>query len=237
MNAVFITGTDTGVGKTVVTGLLGRYLLDKGLRVITQKWIQTGDGPADIDVHLKLMGRTKKDIRKYLPSIVPYRFKFAASVHLAARLENKKINPAKIKKSLRLLAKEFDFVIVEGLGGALVPYNGRKLLIDIAGELGLAVVIVVRNKLGAINHTLLTTEAIKSRGMKIAGIVFNSRQRKEGKIILEDNPRIIKALTGETIAGILPWSKNSKLLHRAFVPIGDKIRAELGRRGVNGRLD
>ena len=63
MNAVFITGTDTGVGKTVVTGLLGRYLLDKGLRVITQKWIQTGDGPADIDVHLKLMGRTNKEIR------------------------------------------------------------------------------------------------------------------------------------------------------------------------------
>jgi len=227
LNAVFITGTDTGVGKTVIAGLLGRYLLDKGLSVITQKWIQTGDWPADIEVHLELMGRTRKDIIKYLPYMVPYRFEFAASAHLAARLENKRINPAKIKNSFRLLAKEFDFVIVEGLGGALVPYNGKRLLIDIAKELGLTVVIVVNNRLGAINHTLLTVEAIKSRAMKIAGIVFNSRQRKEDKIILEDNPRIIKALTGETIAGILPWSKNRESLHKAFVPIGDRICAGL----------
>jgi dethiobiotin synthetase len=226
LNAVFITGTDTGVGKTVVAGLLGRYLLDKGLRAITQKWVQTG-GTADIDVHLKLMDRTKKDIIKYLPYMMPYRFKFAASAHLAARLENKRIEPAKIKNSFRLLAKEFDFVIVEGLGGALVPYNGRKLLTDIVGELGLAVVIVAENKLGAINHTLLTAEAIKSRAMKIAGIVFNTRSRRENKIVLEDNPRIIKLLTAERIAGVLPWSKNNKLLHRAFAPIGDKICAGL----------
>jgi len=224
MKAVFVTGTDTGVGKTVVCGLLARYLLDMGCSVITQKWIQTGsdDFPEDITAHLRLMGREKKDIEEYLPFMSPYTFGLAASPHLAAEAERGKIDTAKIKDSFRKLSREFDTVIVEGIGGALVPFNRKKLVIDIAKELDLPVIIVAKNKLGAINHTLLTVEAVRNRNMKISGIIFNSDEN-EDKIIADDNPEIIKALTNERILGTLPWLKEQDLLHKAFGPIGDNI--------------
>ena len=225
MKAVFITGTDTGVGKTIVCGLLARYLLGKSCNVITQKWIQTGTKgfPPDITTHLKLMGRTKADIKEHLPDIIPYKFQLPASAHLAAAAEKKRISSSKIKNCFKRLSDNFDFVIVEGIGGALVPFNRKELVIDIAKELNLPVIIVAKNKLGTINHTLLTIEAIKKRGLKLLGIIFNSDSEKENKSILEDNPKIIKALTGETILGKLPWLDDKNLLHEAFKPTGKKI--------------
>lgn len=236
MKAVFVTGTDTDVGKTVVCGLLGRCLLDKGHSVITQKWIQTGASgfPTDIAVHLKLMGRKKEDIEKYLSDITPYRFRFAASPHLSAGLEKKKVNTTRIKNSFKILSKKFDFLIVEGIGGALVPLSMKKLVIDIAKELNLPVLIVAKNKLGAINHTLLTIEAVRARDMRILGIIFNSQHKKDNVIILKDNPQIIKTLTGEKMLGNLPWLKNWDLLHKVFKPIGDKVFTELTGKLQNG---
>ena len=229
MKAVFITATDTEAGKTVVCGLLGRFLLEKGYNVITQKWIQTGSPgfTPDIMTHLKLMKKKKKDIEKYLPYMAPYTFKLPASAHLAARSENKIVNAAKIKNCLRTLTKQFDYVIAEGIGGALVPFNKKKCVIDIAKDLDLPVIIVAKNKLGAINHTLLTIEALESRKMKILGIIFNGSPGKEKKIILEDNPKIIRTLTGEKLLGNLPWSTNQNQLYKAFEPIGNKILKEM----------
>jgi len=229
MKAVFITGTDTEVGKTVICGLLANYLLSKGRTVITQKWIQTGSEnfPPDIAVHLDLMGKNKSDIEDYLPYIVPYAFRLPASPHLAAALEKKQIDAAKIKKSFQRLSKEFEFVIVEGIGGALVPFNEKELVIDIAQQMALPVIIVAANKLGAINHTLLTIEALKARGINILGVIFNAQNEMQDKIVLEDNPQIIKTLTGEKIFGILPWSKDRRLLCEAFEPIGSDILREL----------
>lgn len=227
--AVFVTGIDTGVGKTVVCGLLARYLSDKGCRVITQKWVQTGSAgfPKDIDIHLRLMGRSRRQISDYLSYAAPYNFKFASSPHLAARLQKKRINPARIKSSFRLLSKEFDFVIVEGTGGALVPLDEKTLVIDMAEELNLPVLIVAKNRLGAINHTLLTIEAVRARHMKILGIIFNSSYRNENKVILNDNPKIIRALADEAILGNLSWLKDRDSLYKAFLPIGQRIFAKL----------
>ena len=207
MRGVFITGTDTGAGKTVVTGLLARFLSDMGYSVITQKWIETGSRgfPQDIAAHLRFMRRRREDIKDCLSLISPYNFRFASSPHLAARLERKKISAGKIKRSFRVLQDKFDFVIVEGIGGALVPYKRKRLVIDIAKELKLPVLIVVDNRLGAINHTLLTVEALKKRGIKIIGIVFNNRDKRTDKVIAKDNIRTIKRLTGEKILGVLPW--------------------------------
>ncbi len=236
ISSVFITGTDTEVGKTVVTGLLAGYLFEKGYKVITQKWIQTGsvDFPADIDAHLKFMKLTKNYISDYLSHVSPYTFKFPSSPHLAAKLEKREINAAKIKKSYQVLSKQFDSVVAEGIGGALVPFNSKALVIDIAAELDLPVIIVAGNKLGAINHTLLTVEAVRARKMKILGIVFNSLSEDEDKVILEDNPGIVKSLTGEKILGCLPYSKDVDLLYNAFAPIGDRVLAELIRNLCNG---
>ncbi len=225
MKGIFVCGTDTGVGKTIITGLLGRYLLDKGHNVITQKWIETGCPGTlalDIKLHLKIMHRKGNDLKEYLRLISPYTFKVASSPHLASKIEHKIINTNKIIKSFRLLSHHFDFVIAEGIGGALVPFDKKHLVIDTAKDLDLPVLVVARNKLGAINHTLLTIESLKKRKMKILGIIF-SNLKKEDKRIIEDNPLIIKALTKQKVFGVLPWIERYDELYARFIPIGNRI--------------
>ena len=107
--AIFITGTDTGVGKTLVTGLLGRFLSERGTRTITQKWIQTGCNgfSEDIEAHLRLMRKDKKDIEGYLGDVALYVLELPASPHLAAYLEKMEINMDAIEKAFRRLEKDF----------------------------------------------------------------------------------------------------------------------------------
>ncbi len=225
MSGIFITATDTGAGKTIVTGLLARYLLEKGHTVITQKWVQTGCKEfmsTDIGEHLKIMGREKNDIKPYLGYVLPYMFKKAASPHLASSIENKRINPDRIIKSYRILFSEFDFVIAEGIGGALVPIDKKRLVIDIVKKLDLAVLIVVLNKLGAINHTLLTIEVLKKRNIKVLGVLFNNLDN-EDRAVLKDNPLIVKALSRERIFGAINRRGSLRRLYREFMPIGKRI--------------
>ncbi len=225
INVIFIAGTDTGAGKTLITGLLGRYLMDRGQRVVTQKWVQTGRkalSGTDLAIHLKLMDRSAEDFGDSLPLMALYSFRSASSPHLAARLENRKINPAKIERSVKELSRRFDFVIIEGTGGLLVPLGGRTLLIDIVKNLRIPVLVVVKNSLGAINHALLSIEALKARKIPIIGIVFNNLS-KEKKVILDDNRRIIEKISRVKVLGELPRSYNMKMLKKRFKAIGDKI--------------
>ncbi len=230
MRGIFVTGTDTGVGKTIVTGLLAKFLNDKGYRVITQKWVETGSigFSKDVSLHLKLADKRKKEFKNYLSDISPYTFKFPSSPHLASSLERRKISTERIKKSFGSLQKTFDFVMVEGIGGALVPLNRRKLVIDVAKELNLPALVVVGNKLGAINHTLLTIEALKARKMRIVGVVFNNlNDNKENNIILKDNPKIIEVISGQKSSGSLLWTKDTDRLCKSFKKIGKKILSNL----------
>lgn len=223
MKGIFVSGTDTGSGKSVVTGLLAKYLREKGCKVITQKWVQTGSRfSADINLHLKIMGVSKGAIRECRDCVCPYIFKLPASPHLAAKAENKKINIARIKQAYKSLSSKFDTVIVESTGGALVPVNEKRLVIDIAKELGLPVLIVAQNKLGALNHILMTVEVLKQRKMKILGIVFNNCPG-QNKLVLQDNPEIIRKITKQKILGVLPWEKRRDLLYKKFLPIAEKI--------------
>jgi len=223
MKGIFVTGTDTGSGKSTVTGLLAKYLRGKGDKVITQKWVQTGSRfSADINLHLKIMGVSKNEIKEHLDCVCPYIFKLPASPHLAAKAENKKINIARIKQSFKSLSSKFDFVIVEGIGGALVPVDEKRLVIDIANELGLPVLVVGQNKIGAINHILMTIEVLKQRKMKILGIVFNNCPG-QNKLVLQDNPEIVRKITKQKILGVLPRQKRLDLLYKKFLPIAAKI--------------
>jgi len=209
MTSLFVCGTDTGVGKTIITGLLAKTFIDEGYSVITQKWVQTGSKgfPQDIATHLKLMGKSKKYVDRLMDLVCPYVFKYPASPHLSAKLERKKIEVRKIKKAYKKLCDIFDIVIVEGVGGALVPLNDKTLLLDVVKELKIPVVLVVGNKLGAINHSLLTAEAIKKRGLKIVGVVFNEMERS-GRKIKKDNADIVMRCLGLKGPVILPYSKN-----------------------------
>ena len=227
MKGIFITGTDTGVGKTLVTGLLGRYLLDKGYDCITQKWVETGTigFSKDVDRHLKLMGRKRRDVKDLMEHISPYNFQFPSSPHLAADLEEGRICEHKIRESFQFLSKRFDRVLVEGAGGALVPYKEDRFLIDIAKDLSLPVLIVAGNRLGAINHTLMTVEALKKRGMYIMGIVFNSIDIGANRNIIHDNIDTIKRFSGVDNTALLPFLPEGRPSKRT-IDIFDNIFKE-----------
>lgn len=175
MNVIFVAGTDTGVGKTVITKLLAGHLAKRGYEVATQKWIETG----------------------VTKSRAVYSFKLAASPHLAAKVEGRTINIKKIKGALKNLSKKHDLVIVEGTGGLLVPVTEKILLIDLIKELKIPVLLVAANRIGTINHTLLSIEALKKRKIKLLGVVLNSISKKGNALISEDNSRIVKKMIGK----------------------------------------
>lgn len=224
--SIFITGTDTGVGKTVITGLLGRFLSEKGIKTVTQKWVQTGCAhfSEDITIHMKLMGKGKNEFEKYFQDMAPYILEFPSSPHLAAGLEKKHIDIERIEKSFLSLQKDFDVVLVEGSGGLMVPVDDKTMMIDIARSLSLPVLVVAGNRLGAINQTALTVDALKRRNMKTLGVIFNQLSRGQNELILKDNPRIVEKLTGVEILGELPFSENIKDLYGSFRPIAERLK-------------
>jgi dethiobiotin synthetase len=227
MKTIFVAGTDTGVGKSLITGLLARQFTLAGKRVVTQKWVETGRTgfSKDIDIHLKLMNKTRRDYAGYLNEMTPYVFKFSASPHLAASVEKRPVNIDRIKRSFKYLSRHFDITIVEGSGGLLVPINRRTLLIDVVRELNMPVLLVAGNRLGAINHTLLSIEALKARHMKILGVVFNAVSEYRNKTIIKDNPKIVKNFLNVDILGSLPYTRNRPALYRRFNQLGKRIAA------------
>lgn len=223
---LFIAGTDTNIGKSVVTGLLARFLLGQGYSVVTQKWVQTGaaeNSPGDIDIHLRLMEKDGKEYRQYLPLMLPYSFPLPSSPHLAARLAKRKINPDQLIKSTKSLARHFDYVLIEGTGGLLVPLENQTLFVDVVKKMSLTVILVAGNKVGAINHTLLSIEALKKRKINILGIIWNTLSRNEDRRVLKDNPLCVEKITGVKKLGILPFAENPVTLQKHFRSIAFKL--------------
>lgn len=171
----FITGIDTDAGKTYATGMLAKYMLNEGVNVTTQKLSQTGciDISEDIEKHREIMGiDLTEDDRSGLTC--PYIFKYPASPHLAAEMENKEIDPDRIFNSTNKLAEKYDALLVEGVGGIHVPLNRSVSLLDYLEEKQYPLIVVSTPKLGSINHTLLTLEAAYNRGLKVNGIIYNT---------------------------------------------------------------
>lgn len=222
MRTLFITATDTNVGKTVITGLIARYLNENNINVITQKWVQTGfnsklDKDNDINTHFNLMGKNISNYIDLIDYICPYCFSFPGSPHLAAKLEKAEIKYKVIKKSLKQLINRFDFVLIEGSGGLFVPINEKTLLINFIKKLNIPVLLVVGNKLGAINHTLLSIFALKKMRMSIKAIIFNNLYPNENETILTDNVEIIKKNTGIKNIFSLSYCKDFDKLYNEFV--------------------
>lgn len=192
---IFITGTGTGVGKTVVTGLLARDCLSEG-SVVTQKWIQTGCNqtiPDDIATHWSYMGRSRDDYAEFMADICPYQLPFPASPHLAAEKAGVDLDYSRLADATHRLCASFETVICEGAGGALVPVNRTTYLIDWVNRCGFDVVLVIANQLGCINHAMLTIEALNRRQTSLVGLIFNHPNPNEDPDILADNQAIILA--------------------------------------------
>ena len=171
MSAVFVSGTDTGCGKTAVACALARSLRAAGKRVRVLKPIETGcvDGiPADARALAEAAGDDAP-----LERLCPYRFALPAAPEVAARAEGIAIDLARIESALALADKDADLVIVEGAGGLLVPIAPGLDMAGLARHLGLPLLVATRATLGTINHTLLTLEAARARGLRVLGVVVS----------------------------------------------------------------
>lgn len=187
MTEYFISGIDTDVGKTIATGLMARYLFKQNQSIITQKIVQTGcqGSSDDILVHRQLMGcELFEEDRSGLTC--PYLFKRPASPHLAARLEGGRINTQIISRATLELKKRFKTILIEGAGGLQVPLNNDSTVLEYIRENHYPVILVTSSKLGSINHTLLSIEALKTRNINLVGMVYN-RYPETDNIISDDS--------------------------------------------------
>ncbi|MGE6328196.1 dethiobiotin synthase [Psychrobacter pacificensis] len=181
MSVLFVSGIDTDIGKTYATGLLAKSLMQQGVNVITQKLVQTGiskqaDGELgiadDILSHRQLMQMPLQPCDLDFTTC-PYRYEKPASPHLSAALANQPLNINVITDATNALQADYELVLLEGAGGLLVPINEQLLTLDYIAEQGYPIVLVTSGRLGSINHTLLSLEAIKSRGLMIHSVIYN----------------------------------------------------------------
>lgn len=171
--SIFISGIDTDAGKSYATAWLGLQLRASGLKVMTQKFIQTGNAGEsdDIKTHRRLMG---DDIAGEPWSLTaPEIYSYPASPHLSARIDNRPVDISKIDNARRALEQQCDILLVEGAGGLMVPLSDDMLTIDYPHQTDMPVALVTNGRLGSINHTILSVEAFEHRGMRLEYLLYN----------------------------------------------------------------
>lgn len=173
--AYFISGIDTDAGKTYVTAYIARCLMQRGQRVITQKFIQTGctEFSEDIEVHRRLMGTgmLPEDLDH---TTAPVIFTYPASAQLAARIDGREIDLQAIDSATGRLLSLYDTVLIEGAGGLAVPITDDFLTIDYIASRRLPLILVTNGILGSISHTVLSLQAVATHGIPLAAVVYNT---------------------------------------------------------------
>ncbi len=202
----FVTGTDTGVGKTLISAALLDALRRHGLVSVTgMKPVAAGaailNGELFNDDVAMLAARSSTTLPRDLTT--PYLLKEAAAPHIAAALEHVEIDSSALLQAYQQIAQQSDAIVVEGVGGFRVPLNDQFDTADLATQLGLDMILVVGLRLGCINHALLTAEAITSRGLKIAGWVAN--QIDVDMPHQKANVQALQQRLSAPLIGVVPW--------------------------------
>ncbi len=192
-NVFFVSGIDTNIGKSYATGFLAREWCRAGIRTITQKLIQTGntDLSEDIELHRRLMGTgllPEDRERLTMPEIYTY----PCSPHLAEEIDRRPIDFTRIEEATEELSRRYDAVLLEGAGGLMVPLTRSLLTIDYVARRGYPLILVTSGRLGSINHTLLSLEAIRRRGIRLHTVAYNLFPPEEDKIIQRDTQDYIR---------------------------------------------
>jgi dethiobiotin synthetase len=214
---LFITGTDTGVGKTVVAAGLVASLRHSGFDIGVMKPLETGFSLRSSDAFFLKRIACVKDS---LDSICPYRLKHPLSPFTAAKIENVSIRFERIARAYEGLLQNHQALLVEGAGGLLVPITREKMMADLALYLKLPVLIISRTGLGTINHTLLSVEVAKQRGVEVAGVIFNHLGPRKG-LAERTNPSVIRYFLDVPILGEIPYAPFLKRKER----IDERIKA------------
>ncbi len=224
VRGVFVTGTDTGVGKTLVACALVRALRSRGLDVGVMKPVETGVGAAGpLDARAL---REAAGVADPLELVCPFALALPAAPTVAAADEGRDVDLEAIERAFATLAARHACMVVEGAGGLLVPVADGASIADLAHTLALPLLVVARASLGTINHTLLTLEAARARGIRVAGVVFS---HAGGTLARADaaNLGALRAELGELLVGEIPPLRTSE------APAADAIDLDaiLGRIG------
>lgn len=204
--AYFVTGTDTGVGKTFATCALLHAARRQGLQVLGMKPVAAGvDGNGRNEDVERLIAAASIAAPREL--VNPYCFDAAAAPHIAATVEGRSIDPRRIVAAARDLAARADLLLVEGVGGFRVPLGDDVDTADLAVRLGLPVILVVGLRLGCLNHALLTSEAIRSRGLRLAGWIANGIDPDLSWPM--ENIAALRERIAAPLLGVLPWQDDA----------------------------
>lgn len=212
---IFVIGTDTDVGKTFVTAGITYVLRKNGFNACSYKAVQSGgiyEGTNLVSGDAKFV-KDITGIDEAYEVMNPYCLKAEVSPHIAAEIENIKIDKKIIFDGYKKLEKKYDFIIAEGSGGAVVPLIRNDYYVyDFIKDLHIPVVIVARAGVGTINHTVLTVEFLRNKGLDIKGVIINGY---EGNFYEDDNMRVIKDITGLEIISVINKVKEKE--YKSFV--------------------
>lgn len=232
---IFVVGTDTGVGKTIVAAGLALVLRERGIRVGVMKPIATGcEGIGRRLISHDAVYLFEAGENEYAPLTSPVRFRNPVAPSVAEVYENPKVDVERILSAFKCLSEIYDYVIVEGIGGLLVPLQGKYHVANLIRDLKLPVLVVSFVGLGAINHALLTVDAAVVRGLKVKGIVFNRSPLVNFSLAELTNPKVIHELTGVPILGSLPELDDVDVEHCRFGRLLDVFRDRIN---INPLLD
>ena len=208
MQGYFITGTDTGVGKTLASLALMHALQSQGhsvagMKPVSAGCVKTEHGLRNDDA-VQLQKASSFELSYELTN--PFAYEPPIAPHIAAHQRGDQISINKIEDCFNAIASQSDLVIVEGAGGWLVPINENETMADVAIQLNLPVILVVGMRLGCLNHALLTVENIHSKGVKFAGWIAN--QIDQDMLKSNENISALETLIQAPLLGIIPWSNN-----------------------------
>jgi dethiobiotin synthetase len=223
-HGLFITGTDTGVGKTVVTAALAIVLRRRGLDVGVMKPVATGcvrrrEGLVSEDAEFLAQAA---DAPESLDEIAPIRLAESLAPTIAAARSGRPLDLEPMWAAWRRLSMAHEIMLIEGIGGILCPVTPTESVADLARRFGLPIVVVARATLGTINHTALTVEAARARGLEVAGIVINRYDRDREDVAQLTAPDEIQRVTGATVLGLVPDDKSTDFAKAA---VGDDVLA------------
>jgi len=226
--ALFVTGTDTAVGKTLIAGAIAQYLHRTGLRVAVCKPVATGcvhrrEGLVSEDAEFLAHCA---DARHPLDLICPQRFAEPLAPAVAAERAGTSVDWEAIDRAIRLMSADSDVMIVEGVGGILVPIDQKHTVLDLAAWLGVSAIVVAKAGLGTINHTSLTLMTLRSRNVKVAGVVINRYPADTPGLAEETNLRAIEKWGKAPLLSIVPETAMSKDIASQPIPpaIEDAIK-------------
>ena len=204
---LFITGTDTGVGKTLVTAALAAWCRGRGVDVGVMKPISCGGSVRAAESDTSLLARAAR-VDDPPELITPVQFRDPLAPYAATLRSGRRVEWRRIARSFAELRRRHDVLLVEGIGGLLVPIDRRRTAADLAKRLRLPCLIVARLRLGTLNHTLLTVEAARRRGLAVAGVLLNAVEPPSrsagGRLAERTNPSVLARCLSVPVLGVLP---------------------------------